>query len=238
MSLDKIFGLYTRGLPRRHRAHRDRREARPVQQPDDRLDLHGAVAADLRRSSASSPGPRIPTSTTWPAAASPLSTTAWPPARTGCRPPRSSRWAAPCPRRASPGLAYVMGWTGGYLLLAVFLGPYLRQFGAYTIPDFLGARFGGNQARIVGVVGAVVCSFTYLIAQVTGVGLIVARFIGIDFNVGVFVGLHRRAVLLGARRDEVGHVDPGRAVHHPDRLLPGPRRVPVVDSSSRSRSPS
>src|ERR671922_2771542 len=87
------------------------------------------------------------------------------------------------------GLAYVMGWTGGYLLLAVFLGPYLRQFGAYTIPDFLGARFGGNQARIVGVIGAIACSFTYLIAQVTGVGLIVSRFIGIDFNIGVFIGL-------------------------------------------------
>src|ERR671918_615609 len=87
------------------------------------------------------------------------------------------------------GLAYVMGWTGGYLLLAVFLGPYLRQFGAYTIPDFLGARFGGNQARIVGVIGAIACSFTYLIAQVTGVGLIVSRFIGLPFNVGVFVGL-------------------------------------------------
>ena len=87
------------------------------------------------------------------------------------------------------GLAYVMGWTGGYLLLAVFLGPYLRQFGAYTIPDFLGARFGGNFARVIGVIGAVACSFTYLIAQVTGVGLIVSRFIGLDFNIGVFVGL-------------------------------------------------
>jgi len=87
------------------------------------------------------------------------------------------------------GLAYVMGWTGGYLLLAVFLGPYLRQFGAYTIPDFLGARYGGNTARIIGVVAAVACSFTYLIAQVTGVGLIVSRFIGLDFNIGVFVGL-------------------------------------------------
>src|SRR5919108_1471219 len=87
------------------------------------------------------------------------------------------------------GLAYVMGWTGGYLLLAVFLGPYLRQFGAYTIPDFLGARFGGNHARVVGVIAAIACSFTYLIAQVTGVGLIVSRFIGLDFNVGVFVGL-------------------------------------------------
>ena len=87
------------------------------------------------------------------------------------------------------GLAYVMGWTGGYLLLAVFLGPYLRQFGAYTIPDFLGARYGGNAARLVGVFSAILCSFTYLIAQVTGVGLIVSRFIGLDFNVGVFVGL-------------------------------------------------
>ncbi|HSF32244.1 MAG TPA: sodium:solute symporter family protein [Candidatus Tectomicrobia bacterium] len=87
------------------------------------------------------------------------------------------------------GLAYVMGWTGGYLLLAVLLGPYLRQFGAYTIPDFLDARYGGNIPRIVGVVAAIACSFTYLIAQVTGVGLIVARFIGLDFNVGVFVGL-------------------------------------------------
>jgi cation/acetate symporter len=87
------------------------------------------------------------------------------------------------------GLGYVMGWTGGYLLLAVLLGPYLRQFGAYTIPDFLAARYGGNAARIVGVVGAIVCSFTYLTAQVTGVGLIVARFIGIDYNIGVFVGL-------------------------------------------------
>jgi cation/acetate symporter len=87
------------------------------------------------------------------------------------------------------GLAYVMGWTGGYLLLAVFLGPYLRQFGAYTIPDFLGARYGGNMARIIGVLAAIACSLMYLIAQVTGVGFIVARFIGIDFNVGVFLGL-------------------------------------------------
>ena len=87
------------------------------------------------------------------------------------------------------GLAYVMGWTGGYLLLAVLLGPYLRQFGAYTIPDFLGARFGGNIPRVIGVIAAIACSFTYLIAQVTGVGLIVSRFIGLEFNVGVFVGL-------------------------------------------------
>jgi cation/acetate symporter len=87
------------------------------------------------------------------------------------------------------GLAYIMGWTGGYVLLAVFLGPYLRKFGQYTIPDFLGARYGGNVPRLIGVVAAVTASFTYLIAQVTGVGIITSRFLGIDFTVGVFVGL-------------------------------------------------
>jgi cation/acetate symporter len=87
------------------------------------------------------------------------------------------------------GLAYIMGWTGGYLLLAVLLGPYLRQFGAYTIPDFLAARYEGNAARVVGVLCAIVCSFTYLTAQVTGVGLIVSRFIGLNYDVGCYVGL-------------------------------------------------
>ncbi len=87
------------------------------------------------------------------------------------------------------GLAYIMGWTGGYVLLAVFLGPYLRKFGQYTIPDFLGARYGGHAARSLGVIAALATSFTYLIAQVTGVGIITSRFLGLDFNVGVFVGL-------------------------------------------------
>ncbi len=87
------------------------------------------------------------------------------------------------------GLAYVMGWTGGYVLLAVFLGPYLRKFGQYTIPDFLGARYGGHFARSLGIICAIIASFTYLIAQVTGVGIITSRFLGIDFNIGVFVGL-------------------------------------------------
>lgn len=87
------------------------------------------------------------------------------------------------------GLAYIMGWTGGYVLLAVFLAPYLRKFGQYTIPDFLGARYGGNFARSVGIFAAILASFTYLIAQVTGVGIITSRFLGIPFNIGVFVGL-------------------------------------------------
>ena len=87
------------------------------------------------------------------------------------------------------GLAYVSGWTGGYVLLAVYLAPYLRKFGAYTIPDFLALRFGGNSARVVGLLMAIGASFTYLIAQITGVGIIMGRFLGMDFNVGAFVGL-------------------------------------------------
>jgi cation/acetate symporter len=87
------------------------------------------------------------------------------------------------------GLAYIMGWTGGYVLLAVFIAPYLRKFGQYTIPDFLGARYGGNGARLIGIVAAITASFTYLIAQVTGVGIIMGRFLNLDFKIGVFVGL-------------------------------------------------
>ena len=87
------------------------------------------------------------------------------------------------------GLAYVTGWTGGYVLLAVYLAPFLRKFGAYTIPDFLALRYGGNAARVVGLLMAIGASFTYLIAQITGVGIIMGRFLGFDFNVGAFVGL-------------------------------------------------
>ncbi|CAG0124885.1 Cation/acetate symporter ActP [Rhodocyclaceae bacterium] len=87
------------------------------------------------------------------------------------------------------GLAFVMGWTGGYCLVALFLAPYLRKFGQFTIPDFLGARYGGNIPRLIGVVAAVICSFTYVIAQIYGVGLITSRFTGLEFSVGVFVGL-------------------------------------------------
>jgi cation/acetate symporter len=87
------------------------------------------------------------------------------------------------------GLAYVSGWTGGYVLLAIFLAPFLRKFGAYTIPDFLALRYGGNAARVVGIVMAIGASFTYLISQITGVGIIMGRFLGMDFNVGAFVGL-------------------------------------------------
>jgi cation/acetate symporter len=87
------------------------------------------------------------------------------------------------------GLAFIMGWTGGYCLVALFLAPYLRKFGQFTIPDFLGARYGGNIPRLIGVIAAIICSFTYVIAQIYGVGIITARFTGLEFQVGVFVGL-------------------------------------------------
>ncbi len=87
------------------------------------------------------------------------------------------------------GLAFVMGWTGGYVLVALFLAPYLRKFGQFTIPDFLGARYGGNIVRSIGVFAAILCSFTYVVAQIYGVGIITSRFTGLEFGVGVFVGL-------------------------------------------------
>jgi cation/acetate symporter len=87
------------------------------------------------------------------------------------------------------GLAFIMGWTGGYVLVALFLAPYLRKFGQFTIPDFLGARYGGHTARIIGVAAAILCSFTYVVAQIYGVGIITARFTGIPLHIGVFVGL-------------------------------------------------
>jgi cation/acetate symporter len=87
------------------------------------------------------------------------------------------------------GLAWVMGWTGGFCLVALFIAPYLRKFGQFTIPDFLAERYGGNIVRSIGVVAAITCSFVYVVAQIYGVGLIVSRMTGLEFGVGVFVGL-------------------------------------------------
>ena len=87
------------------------------------------------------------------------------------------------------GLAFIMGWTGGYCLVALFLAPYLRKFGQFTIPDFLGERYGGNLPRFLGIFAAILCSFTYVVAQIYGVGIITARLTGVAFELGVFLGL-------------------------------------------------
>jgi cation/acetate symporter len=87
------------------------------------------------------------------------------------------------------GLAYVIGWTGGFVLVALLLAPYLRRFGEYTIPDFLGARYGGNAIRLVAVAATILASFVYVVAQIYGVGVITSRFVSLQFEIGVFVGL-------------------------------------------------
>jgi cation/acetate symporter len=87
------------------------------------------------------------------------------------------------------GLAYIIGWTGGFVLVALFLAPYLRRFGQYTIPDFLGGRYGGNAIRLVAVGAAILASFVYVVAQIYGVGVITSRFVSLQFEIGVFVGL-------------------------------------------------
>jgi cation/acetate symporter len=87
------------------------------------------------------------------------------------------------------GIAWVLGWTGGYVLVSILVAPFLRKFGAYTVPDFMAFRFGGNFARLLAVIVLVACSFTYVTAQVYGTGLIASRFLGMKFEVAVFVGL-------------------------------------------------
>lgn len=88
------------------------------------------------------------------------------------------------------GLAFILGWTGGYCLIALLIAPYLRKFGEFTIPDFLSARYGGDFVRFFAVVAVLICSFTYVVAQIYGVGLITTRLLpNVTFEVGVFLGL-------------------------------------------------
>ncbi len=87
------------------------------------------------------------------------------------------------------GLAFVLGWTGGYVLVAILIAPFLRKFGAYTVPDFFAARYEGNFPRFLAVIVLIACSFTYVVAQIFGTGLIAQRFLGMDFVVAVYVGL-------------------------------------------------
>ena len=91
------------------------------------------------------------------------------------------------------GLAYILGWTGGFCLIALLIAPYLRRLGQYTVPDYLAARYAGadgaGAVRTIAVIATLIISFTYVVAQIYGVGLITSRFTGIDFSVGIFLGL-------------------------------------------------
>tara|TARA_R110002049_G_C9171050_1_gene561954 strand:- start:3222 stop:4952 length:1731 start_codon:yes stop_codon:yes gene_type:complete len=87
------------------------------------------------------------------------------------------------------GAVYLMGWTGGYVLLALLLAPYLRKFGKFTVPDFIGDRYYSNTARLVGVFCALIVSFTYVAGQMRGVGLVFSRFLEVDINTGVIIGM-------------------------------------------------
>ncbi len=88
-----------------------------------------------------------------------------------------------------PYMAFLVGWTGGYVLVASLLAPYLRKFGCYTVPDFIGTRYGGNLARFCAVVILVVASFTYVTAQITGTGIVASRALSIPFHFAVWIGL-------------------------------------------------
>ena len=87
------------------------------------------------------------------------------------------------------GLAYLLGWTGGFCLVALLIAPHLRAMGLYTVPDYFHVRFGGRWPRIIAALAAVLCSFTYVVAQIYGVGLIASRLTGVQFEIGIMLGL-------------------------------------------------
>jgi cation/acetate symporter len=87
------------------------------------------------------------------------------------------------------GSVYLMGWTGGYVLLALLLAPYLRKFGKFTVPDFIGDRYYSNTARVVAVIAALIVSFTYVAGQMRGVGIVFARYLEVEIDTGVYIGM-------------------------------------------------
>ncbi len=87
------------------------------------------------------------------------------------------------------GAMYLMGWTGGYVLLAMLLAPYLRKFGKFTVPDFVAERYYSNVARVVAVICAIFVSFTYVAGQMRGVGIVFSRFLEVPIDIGVLIGM-------------------------------------------------
>ncbi|HSV79602.1 MAG TPA: VC_2705 family sodium/solute symporter, partial [Ramlibacter sp.] len=87
------------------------------------------------------------------------------------------------------GLAFVLGWTGGFCLVALLVAPYLRSLGLYTVPDYFQHRYGGRWPRLLAALAAILCSFTYVVAQIYGIGLIASRLTGVQFEIGILLGL-------------------------------------------------
>ncbi len=133
-------------------------------------------------------------------------------------------------------LAFVVGWTGGYVLVAVLMAPYLRKFGCYTVPDFIGTRYGGNLARFCAVVVLVVASFTYVTAQINATGTIASRALRDSFRGRRVVRPARHPALLDARRHARGDLDPGGPVHRADHRLSGSGDLDVEQAGLRSGS--
>src|SRR3954471_20122394 len=87
------------------------------------------------------------------------------------------------------GLAYVLGWTGGFCLVALLIAPHLRKLNLYTVPDYFSVRYGGRWPRVMAAFAAMLCSFTYVVAQIYGIGLIASRLTGVQFEIGILLGL-------------------------------------------------
>ena len=87
------------------------------------------------------------------------------------------------------GAVFLMGWTGGYVLLAMLLAPYLRKFGKFTVPEFIGERYYGNSARVVAVICLIIASVTYVIGQMKGIGVAFSRFLAVDYATGLYIGM-------------------------------------------------
>ena len=111
------------------------------------------------------------------------------------------------------GSVYLMGWTGGYVLLALLLAPYLRKFGQFTVPDFIGERYYSNTARVVAVLCLIFISFTYIAGQMRGVGIVFSRFLEVDINLGVIIGMGIVFVYAVWGGYEGHNLYSGRAIH-------------------------
>ena len=126
-----------------------------------------------------------------------------------------------------PYMAFLVGWTGGYVLVASLIAPYLRKFGCYTVPDFIGTRYGGNLARFCAVIVLVMASFTYVTAQINGTGTVAARMLDIPFEWGVWVGLSGILACSMLGWNACGDMDAGGAIYRVDCCLSSARVLDV-----------